>query len=457
MSDSRLTGRLRDILRGTRGASPAERIPYPVADRRADLDGCGDTATTARDVGQTLARNAAAVLGGEVVETDAGPCVRITRAYEAHETHGLERMGELLDALNGGAAGLRLLGGTTASSCHPRALLFVDIETTGLAGGAGTHAFLVGCASLERDVLRVDQFFMIGHALERALLVLVRQAVEAAGALVTYNGKSFDVPVLETRYLYHRQPPPFPGRGHIDMLHIARRLWRGARGIVAAPGVQSDSCALTSIEQALFGMRRHADVAGFEIPARFFAFLRSADARPLGPVVEHNRLDLVSLAAITARALRLVNESPADVQEARECFGAGRLFEQAGDEARAEAWFLRAAELATRSWQHEDAMIRAHAFRALAIRRRRQGRYDDAARYWESLLGVRPCPLALLREGLEALAVHCEHRARDLARAQSYAERSRGLAGAAAQGAAVEHRLARLQRKLRNRGPMLTT
>jgi uncharacterized protein YprB with RNaseH-like and TPR domain len=456
MTDSSLTGRLRDILRGSRGPR-ADGIPSPVAHPPAAHDGCGETVATAREVGQALARNAAAVLGGAVVDTDTGPCVRITRAYEAHERLGLLRVSELLDGLNAGAAGLPLLGGAMASPCQPRALLFVDIETTGLAGGAGTHAFLVGCASLERDVLRVDQFFMIGHALERALLGLVRQAVEAAGALVTYNGKTFDVPVLETRYLYHRQPPPFPGRGHIDMLHIARRLWRGARGIVAAPGVQSDSCALTSLEQALFGMRRHADVPGFEIPARFFAFLRSADARPLAPVVEHNRLDLVSLAAITARALRLVNESPSEVQEARECFGAGRLFEQAGDEERAEPWFLRAAELATRSWQHEDALIRAHAFRALAIRRRRQGRYDDAARYWECLLSVRPCPPALLREGLEALAVHCEHRARDLERARSYAERSRGLARAAAQGAAVEHRLARLQRKMRDRGPMLAT
>ena len=115
MSDSRLTGRLRDILRGARGPSPAERTPSPITERSADHGRSGDAVATARDVGQSLARNAAAVLGGAVVETDAGPCVRITRAYEAHESHGLLRVGELLDGLNDGASGLPLLGGATAS------------------------------------------------------------------------------------------------------------------------------------------------------------------------------------------------------------------------------------------------------------------------------------------------------------------------------------------------------
>lgn len=239
------------------------------------------------------------------------------------------------------------------------------------------------------------------------------------------------------------------------MLHVARRLWRGARGHVPAPGVQGDSCALTAMEQALFGLRRYGDVPGFEIPSRFFSFLRSADARPLAPVFEHNRLDLISLAALTARALRLVSETPAHVSGARECYGAGRLLEQAGRVDRAEPWYERAAELASSSWQSDEAAVRVHALRALAVRRRRQGRFAEAAAYWESITAARGCPPALMCEALEALAVHCEHRARDLERARRYAERSRALARAAAQGAAVDHRLARLRRKLAGRGPML--
>jgi uncharacterized protein YprB with RNaseH-like and TPR domain len=306
-------------------------------------------------------------------------------------------------------------------------LLFVDLETTGLSGGAGTYAFLVGCAAFDDAALRVEQYLMIGHALERALLAAVRQSIEASDTLVTYNGKTFDVPVLETRFLYHREPPPFADRPHIDMLHTARRLWRGVRGIVPAPGVQSDGCALSSMEQALFGFRRFHDVSGFEIPTRFFAFLRSSDARPLMPVLEHNRLDLVSLAVLTARAARLLREDPQRVDEAREAYGVARMLEARGDNVSAEVWFMRAVMLGARSWHAEDALIRVHALRALALRCRRQGRYGEAAAHWEAVVAARACPPALLREALEALAIHHEHRSKDLHRARQYAERTRKL------------------------------
>jgi uncharacterized protein YprB with RNaseH-like and TPR domain len=409
-------------------------------------------------VGGQLASSAAATLGGEIVETECGPCVRVVRTYGSHHRHGILRIGDCLDDLESGEAALHLLTGgpePLPPAGRADALPFVDIETTGLSGGAGTYAFLVGCARLRDGALLVEQFLMAGHAVERALLSLLGPAIGASGALVTYNGKSFDVPVLETRFLFHRQRAPFAGRPHIDMLHTARRLWRGARGVVAAPGVQDEGCALTAMEQALFAFRRHGDVPGFEIPARFFAFLRSADARPLAPVFEHNRLDLVSLAALTARAVRLLREAPDGVDDARECYGVGKLLEARGEGERAEAWYERAVALGERSWHAADARVRVQALRALALRCRRQGRYGEAAAHWEAIVAIRACPSAMMREALEALAVHHEHRSRDLERARRYAEHSRTLSPAQAHGAAVEHRLARLRRKLGKSGPML--
>ena len=439
MEPSRLGIRLRDILRPTRAGEP------PAAGSGARTR---PPSPDPREVGDTLASAAAGALGGEIVETDEGPCLHVRRTYAADYRHGRLRLGDCLVDLHEGAARVaRLMGGAPDGfDAAAPALLFVDLETTGLSGGAGTYAFLVGCAAADGEALRIDQYFMLGHALERALLHAVRGPIAASDALVTYNGKTFDVPVLETRFLYHRQTPPCGGRPHLDLLHAARRLWRRARGVIAAPGVQTDSCALTSMEQALFGFRRHGDVAGFEIPARFFAFLRSADARPLEPVLEHNRLDLISLAALTARVARLVAEPPDRVGDPRECYGVGRLLDQRGEEA--EAWYARAVALADRSWHAEDELVRVQALRALALHCRRQARYGEAAAHWERITAARRCPPIIMREALEALAIHYEHRSRDLDRARRYAERSRAVPSTAAGTVAVEHRLARLHRKM---------
>ena len=443
MTESRLSGRLREILRG--GQRRVDEAPAHPADPAGG-------APTPQRIGERLARQAAAVLAGDVIETPEGPCVRVVRTYAADHRHGIVRIGDCGDELQRPDGTLATLAGIAgsdpAASRTSRGLLFVDLETTGLSGGAGTYAFLVGCAAFDEATLRVEQFFMIGHALERALLSAVRRSIEESDTLVTYNGKTFDVPVLETRFLFHREPPPFGERPHIDMLHAARRFWRGARGVVSAPGSQGDGCALSSMEQSLFGFRRYQDVSGFEIPTRFFAFLRSSDARPLAPVFEHNRLDLVSLAVLTARAARLLREDPQQVEEAREAYGVGRTLEARGDDAGAQRWFMRAVMLGARSWHAGDAMIRVQALRALALCCRREGRYGEAAAHWEAIVAVRACPPALLREALEALAIHYEHRSKDLQRAHQYAERTRKLSQAIARADAIEHRLTRLRRKL---------
>ena len=150
----------------------------------------------------------------------------------------------------------------SASPSEP--LWFLDLETTGLAGGAGTQAFLVGCARLDAGGFRVRQFLLPGYEHERALLAQVSAWASAQGAIVTFNGKSFDVPLIETRYLFHRQRFPLEGRAHVDMLHPARRLWR-ARG--EWEGSSEASCSLGTLEKLLAGVHRVGDVPGFEIPS----------------------------------------------------------------------------------------------------------------------------------------------------------------------------------------------
>ena len=184
-----------------------------------------------------------------------------------------------------------------------RRLCFFDLETTGLAGGAGTQAFLVGCAILEDGGLRVRQFLLPGFEHERALLAKVAEWTAAQGTLVTFNGRTFDVPLIETRYLLHRLTFPLAELPHLDMLHPARRLWK-QRPAVAGPPLDDDSCRLSVLERHLAGYHRVGDVPGFEIPSRYFRFVRDGNAHPLEAVLEHNRIDLLSLALVTARALR---------------------------------------------------------------------------------------------------------------------------------------------------------
>jgi hypothetical protein len=203
------------------------------------------------------------------------------------------------------------------------------------------------------------------------------------------------------------------------------------------------SCSLAALEQQVLGARRTGDVPGFEIPARYFQFVRSGDARPLAAVLEHNRLDLLSLAGLTARLLHLVRTGAAEARDPREAFALGCLYARAGIEARA----LEAYECAASG---SMPPIRIVALRALAVIARRARRYEDAAGIWRQLLDIRSCPGRIAREAVEALAVHHEHRVRDLPAARTFALRLTGLETerrpAWTDGA--RHRLARIERKL---------
>ena len=207
-------------------------------------------------------RRAADVLGGEVIEGPGGRCLVVDRRYAAAHVHGRDPI-ERYRIGRARRRSMRSPGSLgTAWPAHsarlrqPPRLLFFDLETTGLSGGAGTYAFLVGCGYFDGADLLTRQFFLRGYGEERALLDAVRSfvggsdGVPVAGGLlpagnqpclITYNGRAFDLPLIETRYLFHRRASPFASLPHVDMLFSARRLWkrrpvvrgagpRGARG-----------------------------------------------------------------------------------------------------------------------------------------------------------------------------------------------------------------------------------
>jgi hypothetical protein len=255
----------------------------------------------------------------------------------------------------------------------------------------------------------------------------------------------------------------FAGMPHVDILHSARRLWRSAsdRPVngAGAPHVGARaSCCLDSLEESILGHAREDDVPGYAIPSRYFQYVRSGDERPLAAVLEHNRLDLLSLALLTARAAQLLEEGADAAQSAREAYGLGCLYLRAGRLQDARACFARAESMESAATAAAaDSCVSAEALRALAVLERRSRRYDEAAAAWRRLLALRACPPRFTQEASEALAVHHEHRERDLHLARNLARKSLQLATSGSRATAVRHRLTRLDRKLASPKPARRT
>ncbi len=231
----------------------------------------------------------------------------------------------------------------------------------------------------------------------------------------------------------------------------ARRRW-GRRdsslphGEERRPAGLSATCTLSALERSILRFHRLDDVPGFEIPSRYFHFLRTGDTTAIEKVLEHNRQDVISLAAVMSQALRLAAEGPEACETAGEQFGLGRLYERAGNRSMA----MYAFRLAAGSGPSEVA---TQALARLALLLRRERRFDESAAVWRQLLqdsARLPVPLAALeRQATEALAIHHEHRARDFGTARRYAQTLR----ARSQGrwaAEADHRLVRLDRRMRS-------
>jgi len=420
---SSLSDRIRGIVKPSPDASLAQ--PFRAAMPEAGLKA---RATSTNDLEQTL--------GG----TSRDGCLVVERQWKPTARHGREAVGALAEKLVAASDDATLFAG--GAPARPP-FVFFDLETTGLNGGAGTLVFLVGCGWFDEDRFVTRQFVLTRYAHERTLLQLVAGEIGRAGAIVSFNGKSFDAPLLETRYLFHRLPWFGGALPHVDVLHPARQFWK------------HDDCSLAALEQRLIGHRRARDVAGFEVPARYFQFVRSGDAQPLCAVLEHNRLDLLSLAALTARLLHAARSGPDAAADAREALALGHLYARAGLDDRARDAYARSVSMSRAPNGAFDA-VKIEGLRALAVACRRGRRFEEAARCWQALLAIRGCPPAVAREAAEALAIHHEHRIRDLMTARSFALETLQVTEELTAGKrtdAVLYRLARLDRKLeRQRG-----
>ncbi|HEX6502330.1 MAG TPA: ribonuclease H-like domain-containing protein [Terriglobales bacterium] len=280
----------------------------------------------------------------------------------------------------------------------PGQWLFLDTETTGLAGGSGTYAFLVGVAWWEDGGLEIEQFFLREYSEERSMLFALRERIAEHPVLVTFNGKSFDWPLLETRYRMSRRISVPTFRAHLDFLHPARNLWRLRLG----------SVRLSELERHVLGWDRGADLLSGLIPQIYFDFLRGGPPERLVPVLNHKQMDLRGLAALSSRILSLLGDAENLGQDGLELFGVSRICEKRGQHTRARKLYEKS--IASFLPTETDRAAR----RSLARLAKREGDFELACELWKDAVGNS-------RHGYEAyeqLAIYYEHKARDREQAQ---------------------------------------
>jgi uncharacterized protein YprB with RNaseH-like and TPR domain len=297
---------------------------------------------------------------------------------------------------------------TRAALEDPSRWLFLDTETTGLAGGTGTYAFLIGIAWWDAGGLQAEQFFMRDFSEEHSLLEELAARIAERPVLITFNGKSFDWPLLESRFTLTRAIPVPRLAAHLDMLHPARALWKLRLGSVRLVELER-----RVLDAPRLGWHRDNDVESARIPQFYFDYLRGGPAEPLAGVVRHNQMDLRGLAALLGKVSALLAAAEHTIEspdEALDLFGLSRYLHRRGERSRARSACQQALDSGL------PAAFRPQASRELALHAARQGDHARAALLWEELLqhpgdALRAC---------EHLAIHCERRARDLPRAADY-------------------------------------
>jgi uncharacterized protein YprB with RNaseH-like and TPR domain len=382
------------------------------------------------------AERLAEILGASIVCNQFGEHLNLRRWFS--EPIGGEPSLDIPDEMN--TAALRLLApGAPKEVEDPRQWLFLDTETTGLAGGTGTYPFMVGIAWWDAGGLEVEQLFMREQSEEHSVLVALADRMAERRVLVTFNGKSFDWPLLETRYRMTRTIPAPAPCAHLDFLHPARALWRPRLG----------SVRLAELERHVLGWNRGPDMLSELIPQIYFDYLRGGAPEPLVPIFHHNQMDLRGLAGLATRVLSLLGNPETHGQDALELFGVSRICERRGEVSRARKLYERS--IASELPPETDRAAR----RSLAQIAKREGDFSLARELWEGMLGNS-------REGFEAyeqLAIYYEHRTREPHRAASVARKAISelrnanrlgtiaLAAYRQRSARFEQRLARLERK----------
>ncbi len=313
--------------------------------------------------------------------------------------HGRTRIG----------AGLELAGETLAlisrddrfCGIDPSRILYLDLETTGLSAGASNYAFLTGLGFFVDAEFRIRQYFMRDFADEPEILANVEDFLEGFDAVVTFNGRAFDLPLLESRFVLGRRRTRLSGLPHLDMLYPARQIW----------GERLESCSLRSLEENLLGVERHGDVPGAEIPQVYFEYLKTRNPYWISKVFHHNRLDILSMMCVLTICHDLVaRRSEAAIRDARDMLGLAFFYERRECYEQSSLYFSEAFGAGVGG----ESKIRA--IKRASLMHRRAGKREEAMLLWRD--GAEEDGLAAL-EFMKNMAIHLERQERRFTDAQA--------------------------------------
>jgi len=373
------------------------------------------------------------LIDGEVIETDYGPTFVHLERYAPDYVHGKFALGEALSQSKTVAA--ELANGDDEFDLRRAA--FVDTETTGLAGGTGTFAFLVGVGTFDADDhFVVRQYFLRSPDEEPAMLLHIAETLEQCDAIVSFNGRGFDLPLLTTRFTLIRLFPRILTAPHLDLLTPSRRMWRG----------RLESCSLSSLEDNVLEVRRdQADISGAFIPDMYFDYLRSGDASEMPRVMYHNVFDILSMVTLSTQLIQLFDRAQTTQRNAGDLYALGKWHADHAQHDQAEIYLQQAIDLADDPETHHAAALR------LATLYKQLERRAEAVPLWEA---VTDQPEISAIDACVELAKHFEWHARDLPHAVHWTQHALKLADDLPVGfvrdevlAALEHRLQRLTKK----------
>ncbi|AZR73359.1 hypothetical protein BBF96_08165 [Anoxybacter fermentans] len=308
------------------------------------------------------------LLPGKMIQSEFGEYFLVEYRYPLNHFHGRTYLGALLREDLSALCGI-LKDQELVCPKNIESLVFVDTETTGLAGGTGTFAFLVGMGYFKEDEFILRQYMMEDYHQEFAMLDALYSKLQEFSHLVTFNGKSFDWPLLEGRFIYHRMKGNF-SHVHVDLLHPARRYYKN----------RLMSCNLGSLEEAVLGFYRTNDIPGALVPELFFRYLEEKDGRILIPVFQHNHWDILSLVTLMTNLIQAYLRPYEVLDEPEDLFSAGKVYEDLGQYNQAVKCYSICLN------QEISAHLKQEILKRLSFLYKRLGRMEEACSIWQSFI-----------------------------------------------------------------------
>jgi len=353
-----------------------------------------------KNLRSNLHKSVGDVLGAMAVPTPFGEHFLVEETYPGSYMHGNIQL-NLICNISGEIIKLIAKSSDYESFDFTRAV-FIDTETTGLAGGSGTLAFLIGVGFFQRNDFKILQFFISDYDKETAALYSLSKLLEKFKSIVTFNGKSYDIPLLEARYMLSRMESPLQKIFHLDLLASARRVYKE----------RLESVSLSSLETNILSLKREGDIPGYEIPSVYFKFLKDNNPYPLKPIFYHNQMDILSMVTLTtSMAHAFKNPVYSATCENQDYYCLGRVFEDMGMIEQSIKCYEKALQV------HG---VREKSHTQLSLLYKRLGRWQEAERLWIAMVKSNIRPVFALVE----LAKYYEHKLKDYDRAAKAAQKA---------------------------------